>query len=68
MAIVGFDDHEWAAAFAPRLSVVRQPTNEVGTTAAELLIKLVRGQPCELLERVLPAELIVRGSCARHTS
>lgn len=66
MAIVGFDDHEWASIVAPRLTVVRQPTNEVGQKAAELLISLVRSEPDGLLERVLPTELVVRDSCARH--
>jgi len=66
VAIIGFDDHDWAPIFVPPLTVVSQPTYEVGTTAAELLIGIVRGMRRETLDHVLPTKLIVRGSCADH--
>ncbi len=66
VAVVGFDDHDWAPIFAPPLTVISQPTYEVGTTAAELLIQIMRGTQSASLCRVLPTELIIRASCADH--
>jgi len=63
IAIVGFDDHEWAAIFSPPLTVVRQPTYDLGIMAARLLIKLVKGEEAERHPGALETELIVRDSC-----
>ena len=38
LALVAFDDFEWADLFAPRLTVIRQPTTELGSRAVELLL------------------------------
>ena len=38
MAIVGYDDIEFAAAAAVPLTSVRQPRQELGRTAAELVL------------------------------
>ena len=37
MALVSFDDFPWAALFRPRLSVMAQPTQEMGRRAVEML-------------------------------
>lgn len=39
MALVGFDEIEWAALVTPSLTTVAQPTYEIGTTAAAKLIE-----------------------------
>lgn len=39
IALVGFDDFEWAAEMEPSLTVVAQPTYEVGRQAVELLLR-----------------------------
>jgi LacI family transcriptional regulator len=39
LALVAFDDFEWADLFAPRLTVVRQPTDELGHRAVRLLLE-----------------------------
>jgi LacI family transcriptional regulator len=64
MAIVGFDDFEWAAVLRPRITAVAQPTYEIGVTATRLLIERIedRGGP-EPRRVVLPTRLIVRESC-----
>jgi DNA-binding LacI/PurR family transcriptional regulator len=64
MAIVGFDDFEWAAVLRPRLTAVAQPTYEIGSTATRMLIERIesRGGP-EPRRVVLPTRLIVRESC-----
>lgn len=39
VAVVGFDDFEWAAEMEPSLTVIAQPTYEVGQKAVELLLR-----------------------------
>jgi LacI family transcriptional regulator len=41
MGIVGFDDIPWAQLIRPTLSVVRQPTYDLGETAGHLLIERI---------------------------
>jgi LacI family transcriptional regulator len=41
MGIVGFDDIPWARLIRPSLSVVAQPTYEVGKAAGDLLIQRI---------------------------
>jgi LacI family transcriptional regulator len=64
MAIVGYDDIEFAAAAAVPLTSVRQPAFRIGTTAAELLINET-GEGAEEHEHqrvVFQPELVVRRS------
>lgn len=64
VAIIGFDDLEWAEALDPPLTVVSQPTYTIGTTAAQLLIqRLLREGPIKKQNIVLKPELIIRRSC-----
>lgn len=44
IGIIGFDDSDWAAIMDPPLSVVSQPTYSLGSTAAELLLKKIKGE------------------------
>ena len=62
MALVGFDDHPWAAVSDPPLTVVRQPAHQVGHMAAEMLLGLINGEKPAEPRLVLPCELIVRQS------
>jgi len=64
LAIVGYDDIEFAAAAAIPLTSVRQPRALLGKTAAELLIAEASedgGEHVHQQIKFLP-ELIVRGS------
>ena len=64
VAIVGFDDLEWAEVLDPPLTVVSQPTYTIGTTAAQLLMqRLLREGPIKKQNIVLKPELIIRRSC-----
>jgi LacI family transcriptional regulator len=66
VAIVGFDDFELAEILNPTLTVVRQPSYELGRVAANLLFGRLAedSEPPETGEKVvLPVELIVRRSC-----
>lgn len=44
VALVGFDDHPWAAVADPPLTVVRQPARALGRVAAETLCSLLDKQ------------------------
>jgi LacI family transcriptional regulator len=62
LAIVGYDDIEFAAAAAVPLTSVRQPRRLLGRTAAALLLKEV-SEPDHQHEKVLfTPELVVRRS------
>jgi LacI family transcriptional regulator len=41
IALVGFDDFEWADCFEPRPTVVARPVEEIGCKAAELLVRRI---------------------------
>lgn len=62
VALVGFDDHPWAAVSNPPLTVVRQPLHRLGTSAAQMLLALIRNQPLAETRVILPCELVVRQS------
>lgn len=63
VAIVGYDDIEFAAAAAVPLTSVRQPARQLGRKAAELLLAETSGEPGHTHERVVfQSELVVRRS------
>ena len=65
ISVVGFDDSEWAALMDPPLTVVAQPIVELGTRAAQTLMRRIsRGRVKTPRAVVLKPELIVRDSCA----
>jgi len=63
IAVVGFDDMPWATALQPPLTVVAQPTYEVGRTAAQLLLDRLHEPHRPIQKVVLKTKLIVRASC-----
>ncbi len=60
LSVVGLDDVPAAAAQVPSLTTVRQPLFEKGLTAGRLLLD--PGQRNGAYEKLLPVQLIVRGS------
>jgi LacI family transcriptional regulator len=61
VSITGFDDIFQASQSYPPLTTVRQPLEEMGQSAAELLVTLIEGSSPPLsLHRELPTELIIR--------
>jgi LacI family transcriptional regulator len=65
IAVVAFDDAIWATALTPPLTVVAQPTYEIGQTAAQLLLRRIDGDKSPPRHVVLRSELIVRASSQR---
>ncbi|HEY7010028.1 MAG TPA: LacI family DNA-binding transcriptional regulator [Jatrophihabitantaceae bacterium] len=66
LAIVGYDDIEFASAAAIPLTSVRQPRHQLGRAAAELLIdEALQGSSHEHRQTLYTPELIVRASSRR---
>ena len=63
LSLVGFDDIELASYTIPPLTTISQPINQMGAIAAKTLITHIEedGSP-EPTRRLLPVELVVRGS------
>jgi LacI family repressor for deo operon, udp, cdd, tsx, nupC, and nupG len=64
LSVVGFDDIEFADAYDPPLTTVRQPRHEMGRAAMSLLVDLLEGRGPTAGEVVLGHELTVRASSA----
>jgi LacI family transcriptional regulator len=63
ISLISFDDHDWAPLFSPPLTVVCQPAYQLGQTAAQLLMKMINGEPAET-PPPLQVQLVMRASCA----
>ena len=63
IALVAFDDFEWADLFAPRLTVIRQPTTELGARAVELLLSRLEDPDRPPRTERLEATFVHRDSC-----
>ena len=65
LAFAGFDDFDLAEFTSPPLTVVRQPAQEMGRVAANLLFdRIARGETPHTGNRiVLPVEIVLRRSC-----
>jgi len=65
IALVGYDDRDFAAWIRPALTTVRMPSYEMGQAAARLLLEQIGGEELEDATQI-PGELIVRESCGAH--
>ena len=63
LSIIGFDDIPAAAHMHPPLSTVRQPLEEMGRSAATLLLKYIANPLADIKRIELPTKLIIRESC-----
>lgn len=64
VSLVGFDDDPLAEWLSPALTTVRQPFEAMGQAALELLTPRIKDVHIAVEHRVLPVELVVRGSTA----
>jgi len=68
-AVVGCDDVPIASRTIPPLTTVRIPFEDVGETAARLLLDVIAGRVAEPpVEVVLPVDLVRRSSCGAEGS
>ena len=66
VSVVGFDDIPAASLRAIWLTTVSTAAREMGTRAVELLLDRLRGTAEAPRREVLPAELVIRGTCGPH--
>ena len=63
IAVVGFDDYEFAAIVSPSLTTIAQPLEEIGRTAFAQLQRILEKQKVESANILLKATLVRRESC-----
>src|SRR5262245_64873807 len=68
IALVCFDDIEYASRLYPFLTVMMQPAETFGVLGTQLLLERIEGRGPERRHVVvLPAEFVVRRSCGAAT-
>jgi LacI family transcriptional regulator len=63
LALVGFDDMPWATSLNPPLTAVSQPSHEIGSSAADLLLDRIARPERAIRHLILETSLVVRASC-----
>jgi LacI family transcriptional regulator len=62
ISLVGFDDVPWTSMVEPGITVVAQPTTELGRRAARLLLRRIEDPTCPPAVEILEPTLVRRGS------
>lgn len=65
LSLVGFDDPKSASLLNPPMTTLRQPLEQMGQVAVDLIMELIAGNEPKTRVNVLPTHLIVRSSTAR---
>lgn len=65
VAIVGYDDRDFAGWVRPALTTIRMPSYEMGQAAARSLLKQFVGETLEDTSQI-PGKLIIRQSCGAN--
>ncbi len=64
VALVSFDETTWASLVQPPITLIAQPTYEIGRTATELLLQRIADPTRSTRQVILKGQLLVRGSSA----
>lgn len=64
IALVTFDETTWASLVQPAITLIDQPTYEIGKTATELLLQRIADPARPTRHVILTGQLLVRGSSA----
>ena len=64
IALVTFDETTWASLVQPAITLIAQPTYDIGKTAAELLLQRIADPGRPTRQVILKGQLLVRGSSA----
>jgi LacI family transcriptional regulator, fructose operon transcriptional repressor len=64
IALVTFDETTWASLVQPPLTLIAQPTYEIGKTATELLLQRIADPNRATRQVIMKGQLLVRGSTA----
>jgi LacI family fructose operon transcriptional repressor len=62
VGLAGFDDVNWTVLVQPAVTVISQPTDEIGRTATELLLQRIENPERPAREVILKSQLLVRAS------
>lgn len=62
IALVTFDETTWASLVQPPITLIDQPTYEIGQTATELLLQRIADPNRSTRQVILKGRLVVRGS------
>jgi LacI family transcriptional regulator len=63
LSVVGFDNTPESSSLNPPLTTIDQSIEAMGALAAEIVLKLIQGQPWESRLNKVPTRLVVRQSC-----
>jgi LacI family fructose operon transcriptional repressor len=63
LAFASFDETPWSTLVEPSITVIEQPTYEIGHSAVELLLKRIQDPDCACKEMILKSRLTIRRSC-----
>ena len=66
VALVGFDETTWGALVDSPITLIAQPTEEIGRTATELLFQRIEEPTRSPKTVILKGTLIARGSSAKR--
>ena len=66
VAFATFDETVWTPLVEPPVTVIEQPTYEIGQVAAELLLRRMQEPTRPTREVILKGKLVVRHSCGAH--
>jgi LacI family fructose operon transcriptional repressor len=64
IALVTFDETTWSSLVQPSLTLIAQPTYEIGKTAAELLLQRIADPDRPTRQVILKGQLLIGGSSA----
>lgn len=62
VGLVGFDDVSWMTLVKPPITVIRQPTDEIGRMAVDLIMHRIKEPTRPAMQIILKSQLIIRGS------
>lgn len=65
IALVTFDETTWASLVQPSITLIAQPTYEIGKTATELLLQRIADPARPTRQVILKGQLLVRDSTSR---
>ena len=65
--MVGFDKTTWSTLVQPSITLINQPTYQIGRTATELLLERIQDPDRPAREVILEGELVLGGSSLRHS-
>ena len=62
VSIAGFDDIEFSKHCDPPITTIKQPSEEMGKIACDMLVDMIEGREVDQEEVILPYEFVVRAS------